>query len=345
MFTTAQTRLVELEAFAERYNCIRCGSQPRVVWKGGLTGEKSYGLRCNCTQDQGLSPVLTKPKSYIAQRRWNMVSNRLATQPSRMPLTVDEISKFISPNATEPEAEIFLRFCVALDLNPFIREAYLIKYSERDPAAIVIGIDAYLKRAANDEQYGGYQSGVVVEMDDGTLVERDGSMFPANEELIGGWMTLYRRDWDKPLHVTVSLREYMAVKADGSPNKMWRTKPGTMIEKVAITQGLRRAFPAAMAAFASAELPVEVAADQVPQRDADIVDDPNVVEGTVREVPDAPKLDNVGDLLNDAYIRWGKASPDVCGALGVAAPVIIKTRWGLAEAWDKLAKLWEPANG
>ena len=52
---------------------------------------------------------------------------------------------------------------------------------------------------------------------------------------------------------------------------------------------------------------------------------------------DTPKLESVGDLLNAVKAKFGKASPEVCEALGVGKPVEIKD---YQAAWSKLVGLW-----
>ena len=173
-------------------------------------------------------------------------------QKQRLPATVAEIRQFIAPLATDQEAYIFLRYCQAQDLNPFAKDAYLIKYDAKAPAAIVIGIQALLKRAAHNKTFKGYQSGVVVTDKTGTRQEIEGSLVDANTELVGGWCELYRSDWPHPLKVVVALKEYNKRQAQ------WIEKPATMIEKVALAQALRRAFPEDIGQLYEQGLSVEV---------------------------------------------------------------------------------------
>lgn len=166
-----------------------------------------------------------------------MVNHAMAVRPEQMPMSVNEIKQFISPMATENEAYIFLRFCQAQGLNPFVNDAYLIKYDPKAKASIVIGIQALLKRAESNPAYTGYQAGVVV-LRNGEPVELQGSLvYKDSDVLIGGWAEVRRKDWTAPLKVTVNLKEYNKRQAQ------WTEKPATMIEKVALGQGLRRAFP------------------------------------------------------------------------------------------------------
>ena len=133
-------------------------------------------------------------------------------------------------------------------------DAYLIKYDANAKASIVIGIQALLKRAESNPQYSGYQSGVVV-LRDGEPVELQGSLvYKDSDVLVGGWAEISRKDWPTPTKITVSLKEYNKRQAQ------WNERPATMIEKVALAQGLRRVFPQEVGRlFESQELETEVA--------------------------------------------------------------------------------------
>lgn len=55
-----------------------------------------------------------------------------------------------------------MKTCQAQKLNPFAQgEAYLIKFGS-DPAQMVVGKDAYMRRAEENPAYRGHKSGIVV---------------------------------------------------------------------------------------------------------------------------------------------------------------------------------------
>ena len=78
------------------------------------------------------------------------------------PSIVQEYIVGTTAKITMPEFKLFTELCKVRKLNPFLREAYLIKYSEKQPASIVVGKDAILKRAVLNEQYDGMKSGIIV---------------------------------------------------------------------------------------------------------------------------------------------------------------------------------------
>lgn len=147
-----------------------------------------------------------------------------------------------SDNITNQEIVMFINLCKYQGLNPFLREAYLIKYGT-SPATIVVGKSAFEKRAARCEHYKGFDAGIVVYRDGIGFEERTGTVMMSDETLVGGWAEIYVEGYKKPVKVTVSFDEYAGRKSDGSLNAQWTSKPATMIRKVAKVQALREAFP------------------------------------------------------------------------------------------------------
>ncbi len=160
-------------------------------------------------------------------------------------LTPNIIKNFLvngGGNVTDQEVTMFLNLCRFQHLNPFLREAYLVKYGSQ-PATIVTGKDAFTKRARRNKDYRGNQAGVIVIKNDGTLENRIGSLVLKDEEIAGGWAKVYIEGDIVPTEVSVSFDEYVGTKSDGTVNSQWSKKPATMIRKVALVQALREAFP------------------------------------------------------------------------------------------------------
>lgn len=79
-------------------------------------------------------------------------------------LTPNIIKNFLvngGGKVTDQEVTMFLNLCRFQHLNPFLREAYLVKYGQQ-PATIVTGKDAFTKRARRNKSYKGNQAGVIV---------------------------------------------------------------------------------------------------------------------------------------------------------------------------------------
>jgi phage recombination protein Bet len=145
---------------------------------------------------------------------------------------------------TDSEAYMFLNLCKHQHLNPFLREAYLIKYGNA-PATMVTGKDVFVRRARASADFDGFQAGVIVSNKvSGEVTEREGSWWmPSTEALLGGWARVFIKGIKEPFYSAVSFNEYVGRDKDGNINKQWNSKPCTMIRKVALAQALREAFP------------------------------------------------------------------------------------------------------
>lgn len=138
---------------------------------------------------------------------------------------------------TESEISLFIDLCRYQKLNPFLREAYLIKFDGSKPAQQVVGLGAFQLRARKQRDCLGWDSGVIVITESGEEKRREGSFYLPNEKLVGAWATLYRGGDKRPTTTTVSFREYDKQQAE------WKTKPGYMIEKVAVVNVIRKTYP------------------------------------------------------------------------------------------------------
>lgn len=145
-------------------------------------------------------------------------------------------------NVTDQEITMFLSLCKFQHLNPFLREAYLIKYGS-NPATIVVGKDVLLKRAMRSDKFEGLAAGIIVVNLKGEIEEREGSFALPDEKLVGGWAKVIIKDYSVPFYTAVSMSEYSTGKSN------WVTRPATMIRKVAVAQALREAFPEEMSAL------------------------------------------------------------------------------------------------
>ncbi len=154
---------------------------------------------------------------------------------------------------TNQEFKLFTELCKVRKLNPFLREAYLIKYKAGTPAQLVVGKDAILKRAVLNPNYDGMESGIIVKKTDGSIEERQGTFRLGEEELVGGWARVYRKDWSHSIYSSVSFNEVAQKTGQGTLNSNWGSKGATMVEKVAKVRALRETFVEDLAGMYEAE--------------------------------------------------------------------------------------------
>lgn len=161
-------------------------------------------------------------------------------------LTPSIVQQYIvgdSGTITLPEFKFFTELCKVRKLNPFLKEAYCIKFGSQ-PAQIVVGKDAILKRAIVHPDYDGMESGIIVKVaETGEIIERKGTFYLKDEEkLVGGWAKVYRKNWKYPTFCSVSFDEVAQKKSNGQLNVNWAGKGATMVEKVAKVRALRETF-------------------------------------------------------------------------------------------------------
>lgn len=135
------------------------------------------------------------------------------------PAKIEIIKSMFAKNCTNDEFAVFLELSRRYKLDPFSKQIWAVKYNG-NAAQIFAGRDGFLSIA--------HRSGVFDGMESGVDVDKNGEII--------GWAKVYRKDMSHPFSITVSLNEYDTGKS------LWREKPKTMIQKVAESQCLRRAF-------------------------------------------------------------------------------------------------------
>lgn len=176
---------------------------------------------------------------------------------------------------TNQEFKLFTELCKVRKLNPFLREAYLIKYKAGTPAQLVVGKDAILKRAVLNPNYDGMECGIIVQKEDGSVEERQGTFRLETEKLVGGWARVFRKDWSHPTYSSVSFNEVAQRKNDGQLNSNWSTKSATMLEKVAKVRALRETFVEDLAGMYEAEeMQQEISQQEPIEVQADVIEQP-----------------------------------------------------------------------
>lgn len=160
-------------------------------------------------------------------------------------LTPSVVTQFVTKGngtiSTE-EAYNFIQLCRYNGLNPFLNEAYIIKFGTM-PAQLIVSKEAFMKRAERQASYQGFEAGIIVYNDKkDEIIEREGAFKTRAEEIIGGWAKVYRSDRERPVTVKIGFEEFAKYK-NGSLQSTWAQMPANMIRKSAIVNALREAYP------------------------------------------------------------------------------------------------------
>lgn len=146
-------------------------------------------------------------------------------------------------NANIPNKEMarIIMTCKARNLNPFTGDVIVTHYRQKNgetKCSLVTTKDFFTRRAEANPRYKGKEAGITIISKDGRPVRREGSCIyrSLGEVLVGGWCRVHV-EGREPEYAEVSLEEYDQHQA------LWKSKPATMIRKVAVSQALREAFP------------------------------------------------------------------------------------------------------
>lgn len=225
---------------------------------------------------------------------------------SHVELDLDFVKRYLvrgnPEKITDQEIVFFMNTCKMQKLNPLVSgEVYCIKFGN-EPAQMVVGKGAYLRRAFEHPDYLYKEEGITV-MRGNQVVQKEGCCLYPGEELIGGWCRVYfmRNGKERTAYKEVAFKEYDKGQAN------WKTKPATMIVKVATSQCVRDAFPKDYEGLYSEE--EMVASGAIPN---------NVVDGEIVDIPDEDPIASKQQwqtLFKMAREHLGKNANDVVLAL------------------------------
>lgn len=196
------------------------------------------------------TPKALVPKTPTAVVKW---------KGEQITVTFNDVRNLICRQATDQEIAVFLKTCQSLQLNPFANEVYLIKYTEREKAAIVVSIGSYLKAAETNKDYNGNEAGIILKDSGGKLEFREGAFLldDEKEKLVGGWAKVYRKNRDRPTYMAVNKAECVRYTREGEPTRFWtEEKQASMLRKTALKRALVEAFPSLFAGtISTGEIP------------------------------------------------------------------------------------------
>lgn len=166
------------------------------------------------------------------------IENKYVVNGEEVKLTGSIVKNYLTrgnDSVSDQEVVMFINLCKYQKLNPFLNEAYLVKFKGA-PAQIITSKEAYMKKAERNEDFEGLKAGLIVMRND-EVIEIEGSFALKTDVVLGGWAEVYKKNRKFPYVTKVNLDEY------NKGQSTWSKMPKTMIRKTAIVQALREAFP------------------------------------------------------------------------------------------------------
>ena len=172
-------------------------------------------------------------------------------------IAVEDVKRFIAPNASDKELFMFMGIAKSFGLNPLKREIHFVKYGNA-PASIIVGYEIYLKRAERTGKLDGWKC----------WIEGDKAV-----------IEIKRKDQSIPIKWEVDRKEF------DKQQSTWKAMPNFMLKKVAIAQGFRLAFPDELGGlpYLAEELP-----QTAKMSSEELAKDEIIVDAVPEETPEAP---------------------------------------------------------
>lgn len=224
-----------------------------------------------------------------------------ASDGAEVTLSPSVVAKYIVTGGQQaPEREVmsFMAKCKARRLNPFAGDAYMTCFNGK--ASVVVSKDYFVRTATQQPTFDGFKAGVVIVNAQGQMIYREGSIVGATtERLVGGWAEVYDKARKQPSRAEVSLSEYDQQRA------LWKSKPATMIRKVALVQALREAYPGAYGGIYDTDEMPEPDSPVVPEPEPVYVEAQSVQEPVIEDATPEPPAEVASDPdLYDADVNF-----------------------------------------
>lgn len=136
--------------------------------------------------------------------------------PQQKEIMLETVAKGCRPE----QFMLMMELAKKYKLDPFARQIWAT------PMGIIIGRDGFLSLAHNSGDFDGMET---------TFEEREGKLFSAT-------CTVYHKKMNHPIKVTVRFEEFYKPTPAGKQPGAWDKMPYVMLQKVAESHGLRRAF-------------------------------------------------------------------------------------------------------
>ena len=264
--------------------CLECGANFLNPWDHalgycGLMCAKDPGHQGIQQSRRGVTRWLREPDGTL--KEYDIMTQQPVTETGLVKWEVAgrivqmdrHQARTICPTATDDQIEFFLQYAAHMGLDPWAKEIMLIPFGgNTGPPTIYVGKEAYIRRAEAHPDLDYFAAGTIV-IDDktGELKHNNGESVYPGQTLWGAWCDVKRRSRSNAFQTEVMLSTYNRKQSN------WNDKPEMMIRKVAICHGLHESFPGLLD-YRPAN------ATQVLEIQPDIG---NVVEGQIRDLPDA----------------------------------------------------------
>lgn|SRR3990167_4409875 len=142
---------------------------------------------------------------------------------------LDLVKAIVAKGCTNEEFQLLCYTAKLYGLNPLKKEIWAVKYTGK-PALVFTSRDGFLTIAHSTGQFGSMET--TFEMPPNV----PGTIKSVPAVPVSATCTIWRKDYDKPFKCTVYFDEYNQKQA------LWLSKPKMMLQKVAESSCLRRAF-------------------------------------------------------------------------------------------------------
>ncbi len=192
-------------------------------------------------------------------RKGEKMENELMVREKIDQRTVEDFLFSTGTQLNDQQKKLFFALAIRNQLDPFRREIHAIPYKNNETGkselSVVTGYEVYLKRAERSGKLNGWKCWT------------EGNSQKGDLKAI---IEIERKDWSKPLRHEVNFSEYDLHRS------LWKSKPITMIKKVAIAQGFRLAFPEEIGGmpYTADEIDTQGAIDVTPEPQAQEEKDP-----------------------------------------------------------------------
>lgn len=169
---------------------------------------------------------------------------------------IDLIKKTIAKGASDDELNMFIQVCKGANLNPFLKQAFLVpRWDSKDGKevrAIQISIDGFRAIAEESGNYAGNDDPAFGKMMKFEIKDKQGKVTETKEVPESAMVTVYKivQGVRCPFTATARWTEYYPGDRIGF---MWKTKPHIMLGKCAEALALRKAFPKLLSGFYAQE--------------------------------------------------------------------------------------------